>query len=364
MSVDIGYTGYYMKILENVSLAPYTSLSCGGEARYFAECSTAEELVEAVKFLPKELLTILGYGTNSLISDSGLPGLTIVLRGGEVAFENTLLIADAGVWWDDLIAAANNRKLWGLELTNGVPSSVGGAIMGNIAAYGQQVSDRLVWIDVLDRKTLEVKRVPADEINFAYRKSSLQELSEIIIVKAAFQLSETITTQLTYASALKVAEELSLDPNKLEARAKIILEARRRAGSLYEVDGAEQPRTAGSFFKNPVVTPEQVEQIIAHEERAVGHSSILSQNTVHGGNSHRVSAAHVLLAAGFSRGQTWGNVRLHPKHILKIENIGTATSREIYDVAQYIVATVKKTLDVTLEPEVKFLGEFEGVKIK
>ncbi len=353
-----------MKILENVLLAPYTSLFCGGKAQYFVECSTTKELKGALEENPTQEVTVIGYGTNSLISDRGLPGLTILYRGGDVRFEDTLLIADAGVWWDDLIEASNTKKLWGLEFTNGVPSSVGGAVMGNIAAYGQQVSDSLVWIEVLDRTTLQTKRVAASEIEFEYRKSSLQTLPEVIITKAAFQLSETVTTPLAYASALKVADELGLNPNDLEARAKIILEARKRAGSLYQLGNSTQSHTAGSFFKNPVVTPEQVKEIISHEEKSVGHSLVLSQNKIHGGSSQRVSAAHVMLAAGFSRGQAWGNVRLHPDHILKIENTGNASAQEVYDVAQHIMVTAKEILGVNLEPEVKFLGEFESARIK
>jgi UDP-N-acetylmuramate dehydrogenase len=80
---------------------------------------------------------------------------------------------------------------------------------------------------------------------------------------------------------------------------------------------------------------------------------------VHGGAQKRVSAAHVLLAAGFQRGQTWGPVRLHPDHILKLENTGGATAQQIYNVAMEIVNTVKNKLAVDLVPEVRFLGSFE-----
>ena len=85
---------------------------------------------------------------------------------------------------------------------------------------------------------------------------------------------------------------------------------------------------------------------------------IINQSKIHGGNAQRASAAHVLLAAGFHRGQTWGNVRLHPHHVLKIETLPGATAQEVYDVTQLILETVKDKLDITLEPEVKFLGNF------
>ena len=91
---------------------------------------------------------------------------------------------------------------------------------------------------------------------------------------------------------------------------------------------------------------------------SIKREDLLRQNIIHGGDKSRVSAAHVLLAAGFARGQTWGNVRLHPDHILKIENIGNASAQEIYDVVQNIISTVQQKLGITLEPEVRFLGDF------
>lgn len=134
------------------------------------------------------------------------------------------------------------------------------------------------------------------------------------------------------------------------------MEARKRAGSLW--DGKSHAKTAGSFFRNPVVSEDLAELIMNAEEHGVSASDIKKQNEVHGGTTTRVSAAHVMLAAGFERGQTWGPVRLHPEHILKIENTGGASSQQIYDVAQEIITTTQEKLGVTLQPEVRFLGKF------
>lgn len=136
------------------------------------------------------------------------------------------------------------------------------------------------------------------------------------------------------------------------------METRRRSDSLFN-DSAVGPWTAGSFFKNPVVDESQIEAIIANEEVAgKTKEQILRQNQIHGQNQARVSAAHVLLAAGFKRGQTWGQVRLDLEHVLKVENMGAATAQEIYAVVQEIIHTVKEKLGVTLVPEVRIMGEF------
>lgn len=346
-----------MQIQQNVSLAPYTSLHVGGVAERFVLCETIDEFLEILSTSKEGAVHVFGFGTNSLISDKGLSGLTVIYRGGLINIDGDVVVADAGVWWDDLVNFAIERNLWGIELTSGIPSSVGGAVVGNIAAYGQQISETLAWIDVFDLNTKQKRRIEAQDIQFEYRASSLQNQPNIILLRAAFGLSGAQTKELSYASATSIASELKLNPDDLVSRQKIILETRRRGGSLYDPKNPES-FTAGSFFKNPLVSEDQAEKVAAFDESGKALHHLMNQNKIHGGDIKRVSAAHVLLAAGFSRGQTWGNVRLHPDHILKIENTGQATAKEIYDVAQVIVAQVKERLDIDLVPEVKFVGEF------
>lgn len=347
-----------MKFQSDIALAPYTSLHCGGLAEQFTICMNTAELQEAVSAAQGQQLWILGYGTNSLISDHGLPGCTILVHGGDINVRDTVVTADAGVWWDDLVETVIQRDLWGLELMSGIPSSVGAAITGNIAAYGQQVSDQLQSVSVLDTRTGEAEEILATDIDFSYRASSLQSLPHLIVTQATFQLSNTQTTPLQYAGAKTVADERSLDEDDLIDRQAIILEARRRAGSLYDPSDPHRSHTAGSFFKNPDVSIEQATELASFDESGRTLERILQQNKIHGGTSTRASAAHALLAAGFKRGQRWGDVRLHPEHILKLENTGAATAQEIYDVAQEIMDVVEEKLGIRLEPEVKFLGEF------
>lgn len=349
-----------MQTQKNVSLAKFTSFKCGGPAEELIECKdlAALQTVLSENHQSPTPLTILGYGTNVLISDRGMPGLTVVVRGGDCTVEGSNVVVDTGVWWDDLVNASIAKKLWGLELMSGIPSSVGAAVVGNIAAYGQQVSDRLLWIEVFNTQTGLNEKLFKNDIEFSYRQSSLQAQPHLIVLRAAFELSTTPTTELMYHSALKAAEDLKLAPDTLLNRQKIILEARARAGSLYNPKDENGSRTAGSFFKNPKVDIELAKKIASFDESGKSLERLLEQNKIHGGHIERVSAAHVLLAAGFKRGQTWGNVRLHPDHILKLENTGNATAQEVFNVAQTIIEAVESQLGITLEPEVKFLGQF------
>ncbi|MEO5499057.1 MAG: FAD-binding protein [Candidatus Saccharimonadales bacterium] len=341
------------------SLAPYTSLRVGGDAERLAVVEKREDVIELLsKLSENDPVWFLGYGTNTLVSDRGLPGTTVVWRGGEIWQDETEIVVDAGVWWDDVVQYSIEQGLWGFELMSEIPSSVGGAVFGNIAAYGQQISDTLLWVEVFDRKTGQTSRLDASAIDFAYRESSLQTQAHRVILQAAFKLSKTPLHTLKYDSALRIAHELGASVDTLEGVRRAIVETRSRAGSIYHPDNPHAEHTAGSFFKNPLVTPEQAMQLAKFDESGKTLERVAEQNRIHGGSDRRASAAHVLLAAGFSRGQTWDKVRLHPQHVLKLETLEGATSAEVYAVAQEIIQTVKSKLDITITPEARFLGTF------
>ena len=346
-----------MRIEHSLSLAPYTSFHCGGDAEEAIIVDNSSELEEVLQGKTPDWF--LGFGSNSLVSDAGLPGLTLIMRGGEIKAEGDLLIADAGVWWDDLVIRAVDHGLWGLECMSAIPGSVGAAIVGNIAAYGQAVADTLQWADIFDTKTGEMSRVHADELGLQYRKSTvLQANRSLLVVRSAFKLSPNPSKDIEYESAVSVARDNHLDLTTLAGRREAIIGAREKAGSLWDYRHPEDSKTAGSFFRNPLVDHETAVRIMSYDETGKSLELLEKMNKIHGGDASRVSAAHVLLAAGFQRGQTWGDVRLHPQHVLKIENAGNASARNIYDVAQEIISTVRETLGVDLDPEVRFLGEF------
>jgi len=351
-----------MDIRTNVPLAPHTALAVGGPAERLIVIESTAQLVEALRRTDLAPFWILGYGANVLISDAGLPGTTLLMRSSGIEIQGSTLIADAGVWWDDLVRAALDHGLWGLELTSAIPGNVGAAVVGNIAAYGQAVSDTLEWVEVYDPATTALRRLETAELKLSYRFSAFQtdELRSWVITRAGFKLSATASTDLTYRSALDVARELSYDVTTLAGRRATILETRKRAGSIWDYRNPDaESHTAGSFFRNPMVDTATAEKIMSYDETGKSLELLKQMNLVHGGEQKRVSAAHVLLAAGFHRGQAWGPVRLHPDHILKIENTGGATAQQIYAVAQEIIHTVKEKLDIDLTPEVRYLGKFE-----
>lgn len=347
-----------MHVETNYPLAPHTSFKAGGAAETAVIIDDIDRFRAAIQQYGNPDW-VMGYGSNALVSDKGLPGVTYLIKGGRITRDDTLLVADAGVWWDDLVQYAIENNLWGLECMSLIPGSVGAAVVGNIAAYGQAVADSFEWAEIYDGNTGETRRWKADELGFIYRASTtLQSNRQLVVLRTAFRLSPSQIKPLEYESALSIARENNYDTSTLNGVRQTIVGAREAAGSLWDFRDEQASRTAGSFFRNPLVDNETAERIMSYDESGKSLELLKKMNAVHGGSSSRVSAAHVLLAAGFERGQTWGDVRLHPQHVLKIENAGSASAQEIYAVAQEIITTVKSKLGVDIDPEVRFLGEF------
>ncbi len=347
-----------MQITTDLPLAQFTSFKSGGNAQRAIVLDDVDQFDTLLK-TETAFDWAMGFGSNALVSDQGLPGTTLLLRGGKISERDGLVVAEAGVWWDDLVQHAIVKGLWGLECMSAIPGGVGAAVVGNIAAYGQAVADTLQWIDVFDTVTHETKTLRSDDLGFEYRASTtLQSNRSLIVLRAAFALGTAPSKPLEYQTALSVAQENGYDTNSLEGRRSAVIGAREKAGSLWDYRDEHASKTAGSFFRNPLVDTATAERIMSYVESGKSLELLKKMNSVHSGDMSRVSAAHVLLAAGFVRGQTWGDVRLHPQHVLKLENVGTASSQDIFNVSKEIVTTVKEKLGVTLVPEVRFFGDF------
>lgn len=348
-----------VEIRKNVPLAPYTVLGVGGPAEFFAEASNADELIDLLKNTDQEV-TLLGYGSNTLVSDNGVKGLVICAKGGQIKFSGNAAVVGSGAKWDDVVLSSVEKGLWGAELMSEIPGSVGAAIYINITAYGQSIGPLVEWVDTWDKDTKQIKRIEKSELVWDYKSSIFQspENSNLVIIQAKLSFSNVKTTDLEYQRAIDVADELLLDVNSLYGRREIITEARRRTGSILDANDQERKRTVGSFFRNPIVTEEQADLVMSHDETGKTKKQIELMNQVHGGSSKRVSAAHVMLAAGFKRGQSWGNVKLNDQNLLKIEANEQATASEIHHVIMHIKKVCSEKLGITIEPEAKIIGEF------
>jgi UDP-N-acetylmuramate dehydrogenase len=354
-----------MTIQENVPLAPLTTLRVGGAARYFAELKREDEVREAVQFAKsRELpLFVLGGGSNLVVADSGWPGLVvrigvggITTPGAKDAASNAVLFSvGAGVDWDDFVAQAVVQNCAGVECLSGIPGSVGGTPVQNVGAYGQEVSDTIESVRVFDVKEDRIVVLPKPACGFLYRGSifNTTERGRYIILRVNYRLKRGGTPCLKYADLQKyftqpLAEKKT--PSLAEVR-EAVREIRLSKGMLI-VSGDDDCRSAGSFFKNPVLSEARFKNLA---ERAVSKTlEVPSYPALDA--QHKVAAAWLVEHSGFSKGYTAGAVGISNKHALALINRGSAKASDIVGLKDAIQHGVQEAWGILLEPEPVFVG--------
>ena len=180
-----------MEIEQDIPLKQFNTFKVGGNADYFCKVSSINELKQAVDFGRQNSLPVfvLGGGSNILISDSGFNGLVIKIEIKGVIFDDEKIIAGAGENWDEVVRLSVENKLYGIENLSFIPGTVGGAISGNIGAYGMEIKDKIEWVEVYDMKKDKIFTLSKEECKFNYRDSIFKK-NNFIIIKVCTKLSK------------------------------------------------------------------------------------------------------------------------------------------------------------------------------
>ncbi len=348
-----------MTIRENVALGPLTTLGVGGAARYFAVAENEADVEEAVRWAEeRELpLFVLGGGSNLLVSDAGFPGLVlqIAIKGvrdcGAGCFE-----AGAGEVWDGFVDRMVKAGMQGVECLAGIPGSVGGTPVQNVGAYGQEVAETIVSVRAFDRKTDAFVELDREACKFRYRKSlfNRDEPDRYIVTRVDFQLHPDGQPRVTYGDIQRYFAE-STEVADLQTVAATVRKIRRGKGMLI-VEGDSDCRSAGSFFKNPVVASERLGEVAAAAgvtEEAVPH---WPADDGEGKPAVKLSAAWLIERAGFVKGFTDGAAGISSRHTLALINRGGAAAADIERLQGRIQDGVWVKFGVELEREPVFLG--------
>ena len=348
-----------MRLQENVPLAPQTTLQVGGPARFFVEARTSVDVAEAVIFAQsRELrLFVLGGGSNLVVADEGFPGLVLKIAIGAIERRpgehegKVLFDVGAGEPWDRFVSQAVAANCAGVECLSGIPGSVGGTPVQNVGAYGQEVSETIESVQVFDRKHRQIRDLCAEACGFAYRTSifNTSEQGRFIVLRVAYALTPGGAAFLEYAD-LKRHFEAKPAPTLAQVR-EAVRQIRARKGMLI-VPGDPDCRSAGSFFKNPVLSEEQHQDL---QRRAAGKGLVVPSYPALEQN-RKVSAAWLVEHAGFARGYTLGHAGISSKHALAIVNRGGATAAEILALKDQIQNRVEEVWSIQLQPEPVFVG--------
>ena len=353
-----------MKIEENVSLAQFTTLKIGGPARYFCRVESEEDLLEAVRFArERELpLFVLGGGSNLVVRDSGFSGLVVQvgIEGKVVsgpANGNTMRIqfqAPAGVDWDTFVAIACEAGYAGMECLAGIPGTVGGSPVQNIGAYGQEVSQTIHTVRAFDLQAHDFIDLTAKECEFGYRRSifNTKERGRFIVTRVAFEFDLVAPVKLDYED-LKRHFADKPNPKPMEVYGAV-REIRDRKGMVIDSENpGPDSRSAGSFFKNPVVSARVFKDIL--DTLPPDADTVPHWPTDDG--RVKLAAAWLIEHSGFKKGYALGRVGISSKHTLALVNrSGDATCEELLRLRDLIVLTVEQRFGVTLVMEPVMLG--------
>ena len=349
-----------LMILENAPLAPCTTLGVGGPARFLIKAATEEQVLEGLQFA-RNLgcpVFVLGGGSNIVVSDSGFPGLVIKMElSGIKEEDHGRISAAAGEEWDRFVSHSVERNLAGVECLSGIPGTVGGTPVQNVGAYGEEVSDVIVGVRVLDRDSCSIEDLSCTECRFAYRASIFNSVfkDRYIVLRVDFALRPNGEPRITYQDLQRHFDGKTTFPTLGGVR-EAVLRIRKSKGMVLQAQDPDS-RSAGSFFKNPVLSPENA-SVIEERARAQGllkQGERIPRFTAPSGQE-KLPAAWLLERAGFSRGHRSGRAGISTKHSLALVNCGGATAGEILDLMQSIQARVRTLFGIELQPEPVFVG--------
>lgn len=291
-------------IQKDIDLSQYTSFKTGGKAEFLSTPGKFSELITALKFAEeKELpITIIGGGSNILISDKGIKGLVIRTKHlSRFSTRGNMFSCRAGMSIDKAINITLDEGMMGLESLSGIQGSIGGAIAGNSGAKGHSISDHLLYVDYItfDGKT---HRMSARVIDFEYRYSPFMEMKNCIIFEAGFLLTRS-------SSNFKAGKTIQNN-----------LKAERKARGYFN-----HP-SAGSIFKNP--------------------------------KNSKYTAGELIDLCKL-KNKSIGEAQVSPLHGNIIINKENATSNDIFQLSRKCKNEVKKKFNIDLEYEIKFFGDFD-----
>lgn len=355
-----------MEIRENILLAPYTTLRIGGPARWFVDASNEDELVEAVSFARSKgaAVFILGGGSNLLVADKGFPGVVIHVSNKGIREEMdraaTVFTVAAGEDWDSFVSQMVDRDFAGVECLAGIPGTVGGTPVQNVGAYGQEVASTIVCVRALDRVTSRMAEFSNAQCQFGYRRSLFNSTARerYIVTHVSFRLRLHGAPSLAYKDLAESFADEANTPSLAEVSEKV--RSIRRTKGMLLVDGDPDCLSAGSFFKNPVVTESQLADISARVTKEAHLAGLPAAEAIPHFASEpgtvKLLAGWLIERAGFPRGFTLGQAGISSRHTLALVNRGKASSAEMLALRDQIRKRVVAQFGILLEQEPVFVS--------
>ncbi|HHC74144.1 MAG TPA: UDP-N-acetylmuramate dehydrogenase, partial [Thiothrix sp.] len=337
-------------------LSAYNSFGVSAYSRYFMTLCQRDQCATLYQWRQQTdaPLLILGGGSNVLFTKD-FTGLTVLMKllGKTLEHEDQAAFyvkARAGENWHDFVQWTIAQGYAGLENLSLIPGTVGAAPIQNIGAYGVELKDRFHELEAFDLQTGEFCRMDQAACQFAYRDSLFKrELGRYLILSVTFRLPKVPDWVVNYAG---VRDQLGDTPYSAQAISEAIVHLRRS-----KLPNPQQLGNAGSFFKNPLLSIEQWQQLKAQHPNLPSYPQASNDDSSNHPKitAYKTSAAWLIDQCGW-KGVTKNNAGVYHKHALILTNAtGKATGEQIWSLAQAIMQSVKNRFGLELEPEPRIL---------
>ncbi len=321
------------KIKKSFSLKENNLLKIDSTAKFFIEIFDLEDLKNIQNFtsLKKINFCILGEGSNVVLPNL-LNKFVIKISFNEISIEDNLITVGAGKNWDDFVLWSLENGYCGLENLSGIPGSIGAAPIQNIGAYGNEVSDFIDEVICFDMESNSIVSFTNNDCKFSYRQSIFQDKDSLIVVKVKFKLTRDFQPNLEYED-LNFLKAKEISPFIIR---KHILKIRKA-----KISNPQEHPNVGSFFKNPIISLDELEKIKQILPKIKFYSYI--------DNKVKISAAFLIESLNL-KGFALNNARVSEKHSLVLEN-KSEKSEDILNLASHIQASVLENYNINLELE-------------
>lgn len=338
-----------MQIRENVSLLPFNTFGIDAATRYFSAFSNVDELSELSSFnlQPSTEKLILGGGSNLLFTKN-YDGLILKneIKGIELLHEDNDYVyvkAGAGEVWHQFVLHCINHNWAGVENLSLIPGNIGATPIQNIGAYGVELDDVFWSLEAFHLKERRIVTFTSSDCGFGYRDSVFKNRykNEFAILSVTFQLKKRPVFHTSYGAINDELEKMGVKELNIKAISQAVINI--RSSKLAE---PKEIGNAGSFFKNPEITAAR------HEELKLKFPGIIAYPLPDG--NAKLAAGWMIEQCGW-KGYRKGDAGCHAKQALILVNYGHATGKEIYDLSEEILQSVKNKFGVLLEREVNII---------